>query len=202
MKNQLSPPVLTIAPPVPLASIQVSYVQCTVLGEHALPVRSDEAAPELMNALPLSRVSWLIARATPEFGTSKMASTLSTSYHWRATAEPTSALFWWSAETISTFMPFFAAPKSSTAMRAAATEPGPPISEYRLDMSLITPILITPSEIWALAPVAQSARATATLIFCIDIDINFSFSLGLIAYMFLNAVHIRFEPVVRDHIND
>src|SRR4051812_50122929 len=145
MKNQLSPPVLTIAPPVPLASIQVSYVQCTVLGEHALPVRSDEAAPELMNALPLSRVSWLIASATPEFGTSKMASTLSTSYHWRATAEPTSALFWWSAETISTFMPFFAAPKSSTARRAAAAEPRPPMSGDRLGKFVLPPLLFTPS---------------------------------------------------------
>ena len=78
-----------------------------------------------MNALPLSRVIWLTASATPEFGTSTITSTLSTSYHWRATCEPTSGLFWWSAEMISTFMPFLAAPKSSTAMRAASTEPWP-----------------------------------------------------------------------------
>src|SRR5206468_11868753 len=49
----------------------------------------------------------------------------------------------------------------STARRAARTEPGPPMSAYRLDMSLITPILITPSETWACAPVAASATATA-----------------------------------------
>jgi hypothetical protein len=96
-----------------------------VFGEHALPVRSDVAAPETMNALALSRVIWFTASATPEFGTSTITSTLSTSYHWRATAEPTSGLFWWSAERISTFMPFFAAPKSSTARRAATTEPVP-----------------------------------------------------------------------------
>ena len=96
-----------------------------VLGEHALPVRSDVAAPEMMKALPFSRVSWLMASATDEVGTSKIASTLSTSYQVRAMVEPTSGLFWWSAETTSTFMPLRAAPKSSTAMRAATTEPGP-----------------------------------------------------------------------------
>ena len=96
-----------------------------VFGEQALPVRSEVAAPDTMNALPLSRVIWFTASATPEFGTSTITSTRSTSYHWRAIAEPTSGLFWWSAETISTFMPFLAAPKSSTAMRAATTEPVP-----------------------------------------------------------------------------
>jgi hypothetical protein len=93
MKNQLSPPVFTTALPVPLASAHVSYVQCTVFGEHALPVRSDEAAEDTTNALPLSRVIWLTASATPEFGTSRIRSTLSASYHWRAIWEPTSALF-------------------------------------------------------------------------------------------------------------
>jgi len=65
-----------------------------VLGEQALPVRSAEAAPDTRNALPLSRVIWLTASATPELGTSTITSTLSTSYHWRAMLEPTSALFW------------------------------------------------------------------------------------------------------------
>src|SRR6266478_1152508 len=133
MKNQVSPPVFTTALPVPFASAQVSYVQWIVLGEHALPVRSDVAAEDTMNALPLSRVIWLTASATPELGTSTIMSTLSASYHCRAMAEPTSALFWWSAETISTFMPLAAAPKSSTAMRAATTEPGPARSAYKPD---------------------------------------------------------------------
>ena len=96
-----------------------------MFGEQALPVRSESAAPETRNALPFSLVIWFTASATDEVGTSTITSTLSTSYHWRAMLEPTSGLFWWSAETTSTFMPFFAAPKSSTAMRAAATEPGP-----------------------------------------------------------------------------
>src|SRR6267142_5471327 len=129
-----------------------------VFGEHALPVRSEVAAPETRNALPFSRVIWLIASAIEEVGTSTMTSTLSTSYHWRAMLEPTSGLFRWSAESNSTFMPFFAAPKSSIAMRAATAEPPPPMSEYRLDMSDKTPILTTPSEICAWA--SDAARAS------------------------------------------
>src|ERR671912_531074 len=103
MKNHESAPPFTRAFPVPLASAHVSYVQCTVFGEHALPVRSDEAAEDTRNAFFLSRVIWLTASATPEFGTSTITSTLSASYHCRAICEPTSALFWWSAEMISTF---------------------------------------------------------------------------------------------------
>src|SRR5262245_39218277 len=125
MKNHVSPPVFTTAVPVPLASAHVSYVQWIVLGEHALPVRSDVAADETMKALHLSRVIWFTACATPVLGASRITSPLSASYHWRALCEPTSALFWWSAETISTFSPLAAAPKSSTAMRAATTEPWP-----------------------------------------------------------------------------
>ena len=64
-----------------------------VLGEHALPVRSEVAAPDTRKALPLSRVIWLTASATAEFGTSAMTSTLSVSYHCRAIFDPTSALF-------------------------------------------------------------------------------------------------------------
>src|SRR5207253_10060511 len=94
MKNQVSPPVFTTALPVPFASAQVSYVQWIVLGEHALQVRSDVAAEDTMNALPLSRVIWLTASATPELGTSRITSTFSASYHCRAICEPTSALFW------------------------------------------------------------------------------------------------------------
>src|SRR5215470_5963521 len=132
-----------------------------VLGEQALPVRSEDAAPETRNTLFLSRVTWLTASATDDVGTSTMASTLSVSYHWRAMLEPTSGLFWWSAETISTLMPFFSAPKSSTAILAATVEPGPPMSAYRLDMSLITPIFTTPSETCACAA-AHQAQAAAT----------------------------------------
>jgi len=88
---------------VPCASIQVSYSQCTVVGEQSLPVRSDVAAPVLTKALPFSREIWLMASATDEVGTSAIMSTPSVSYHLRAMLEPTSGLFWWSADTTSTF---------------------------------------------------------------------------------------------------
>ena len=58
-----------------------------VFGLQALPVRSEVAAPELMKALPLSLVIWFTASATDEVGTSKIASTLSTSYQVRAMVE-------------------------------------------------------------------------------------------------------------------
>ena len=64
------------------------------LGEHALPVRSDVAPVETMNALFFSRVTWFTASTTEDVGTSRIRSTLSTSYHWRAMLEPTSGLFW------------------------------------------------------------------------------------------------------------
>src|SRR4051812_32439316 len=95
-------------------------------------------------------------------------------------------------------MPFFAAPKSSTARRAAATEPGPPMSAYRLDMSVRTPILITPSDTWAFAPLAPSARATAQLNLLRDIELP----PWLNPEILLNAVHVRFQPVVRHHVDD
>jgi hypothetical protein len=63
------------------------------LGVQAFPVRSEVAAPESMNTLFLSAVSLAIARATPELGTSTMASTLSTSYHLVAMPDPMSGLF-------------------------------------------------------------------------------------------------------------
>src|SRR6185295_450562 len=90
--------------------------------------------------------------------------TLSTSYHWRAMFDPMSGLFWWSAETTSTLTPRFSIPESSTAILAAATEPAPARSVYRLDMSDSTPILTTLSEICACAVAAPSDAATATAI--------------------------------------
>jgi hypothetical protein len=65
-----------------------------VFGEHFAPVRSDDAAPELMNTLFLPRVTSLTASATPEFGVSMTRSTFSTSNHWFATLLPMSGLFW------------------------------------------------------------------------------------------------------------
>ena len=81
--------------------------------------------PELMNALFFSLVICAMASATEEVGTSNTASTPSRSYHCRVIEAPTSGLFWWSAATTSTFNPCSSGLKSSTAMRAATTEPSP-----------------------------------------------------------------------------
>jgi hypothetical protein len=95
------------------------------VGRAGLAGEVGRAAPELSITLFFSLVIWLTASATDEVGTSTITSTLSVSNHLRAMLEPMSGLFWWSAETISTFMPFFSAPKSSTAILAAITEPSP-----------------------------------------------------------------------------
>ena len=98
------------------------------MGEHFLPVRSEEPPPETRNTLFFSRGISLTARATEEVVTSKMASTPSWSYHLRAMEEPTSGLFWWSAPITSTLKPGFLAMNSSAAICAATTEPGPEMS--------------------------------------------------------------------------
>ena len=86
-------------------------------------------APVSMKTLFFSFVTWLIASATDDVTPSVIMSTWSRSYHCRAMAAPTSGLFWWSAETISTFSPCASGLKSSTASRAATTEPSPLMSE-------------------------------------------------------------------------
>ena len=64
-----------------------------VLALHFGPVRSDAAAPDTRNTLFLSRATSLTASATPEFGTSTMTLTLSTSNQAPARLDPTSGLF-------------------------------------------------------------------------------------------------------------
>src|SRR3954466_14689333 len=64
-----------MADPVPLASAQVSNVQCTVFGLHLLPVRSEVPPAETMSILFFSRVTSATASDTEEVGTSRMRST-------------------------------------------------------------------------------------------------------------------------------
>ena len=95
-----------------------------VLGVQAFPVRSDVAAPDTRKTLFFSLVMVLTASATEEVGTSTTTSTLSTSYHWRTTLEPTSGLFWWSANTTSILLwHVVVLQKSSIAFLADQTEP-------------------------------------------------------------------------------
>jgi hypothetical protein len=72
-----------------------------------------------------SRTSVLTASATEEVGTSTITSMPSRSSHWRATVEPTSGRFWWSACTTSTLIPRWVMPLSWIASRTAWVEPGP-----------------------------------------------------------------------------
>src|SRR5579863_9777158 len=53
-------------------------------------------------------------------------------------------------------------PKSSTAILAMRTEPWPPISAYKLDMSFSTPIFTTLPETCACAAMGTKASPTAT----------------------------------------
>src|SRR5947209_10047248 len=97
MKYQSLPPRAIIAAAVVLPVAQASLTHWMVFGEQAFPVRSELAVEDARYVIFESRSSELMVRPTAELGTSTMASTLSTSSHLRAMAEPTSALFWWSA---------------------------------------------------------------------------------------------------------
>ena len=68
-----------------------------VFGVHCGPVKSIEVTAAPMQALSRSRVTAATASATDEFGRPITMSTPPESYQLRAMAEPTSALFWWSA---------------------------------------------------------------------------------------------------------
>src|SRR6478609_7174581 len=105
-------------------------------------------------------------------------------------------------------MPRFSMPESATAMRAAATDPAPARSVYRLDMSDSTPILMTLSEICACAAPFASVAATATASrFCFD-----SFMVAppvdrliggrLHAQVLVQLAHAGVELGVRDQVHD
>ena len=85
------------------------------------------------------------------------------SYQRAAMAAPTSALFWWSAETTSMGTPLTAPPKSSTASCAARIEPCPVFSVCSPARSVRTPILMGLPLICAYAPwVIKQAITAAT----------------------------------------
>src|SRR5215510_896081 len=101
-----------------------------VLGLQSLPVRLEAAAPDTKNTLFFSLLMVFTASAPEEVGTSTTTSTLSTSNHCRTILEPTSGLFWWSANTTSILSwHLLVLQKSSIAFLAAHTEPCPERSE-------------------------------------------------------------------------
>jgi hypothetical protein len=94
----------------------------------ALPVKAVLPTAPAMAMRLRSAASCSTASATEELSKPMAISTRSASNQRRAIAAPMSALFWWSATAISTGLPSTVPPASSTAMRAAIAEPGPPRS--------------------------------------------------------------------------
>jgi hypothetical protein len=94
-----------------------------VLGEHALPVRSEVAGPTARNTLFLSWMISLTASATDEVGTSAMASTLLTSNHWRAMLPENAIKFTDSGEVL------IKASAASDSFTVSVHDTGPGISE-------------------------------------------------------------------------
>jgi len=82
-----------------------------------------------------------VARAVPELVPPKIIVRPWVSIHSRALEAAMSALFWWSALISSMGMPSTLPPKSSMAIWMASAPFLPSTSAYRLDMSVMKPIL-------------------------------------------------------------
>src|ERR1039458_5315577 len=70
-------------------------------------------------------------------------------------------------------------PKSSTAILAATTEPGPPIAAYKLELSFITPMRTAFGKVWAMA-IAGSNR-TAMQPIAVVLNVFIRSSLGVLS---------------------
>ncbi|MNS65332.1 hypothetical protein D3C72_984930 [compost metagenome] len=82
-----------------------------------------------MNGFFFSAATAAMARLVAEFVPAMMTSTFCWSNHSRAREDAMSALFWWSAETTSIFLPLMDPPISSIAMRIASRPALPSMSE-------------------------------------------------------------------------
>src|ERR1700744_1335835 len=176
-----------------------------VFGVHCALVKSELPAPESRKTPFFSFTMLLTASATPEFGTSTMTSTLSTSNHCRAILTPTSGLLRWSPEITSIFQPLAVRPESSTAIWAASVEPGPPRSAYRPDWSDSAPILTILS--WANAKLVAarlsavpSKNDAAILVFIAVPSVNPSGCSD--AEIGMQFVHIGLQFRVREAVDD
>jgi hypothetical protein len=90
-----------------------------------------------------------MARLAPELVPPISMSTPCWSNHSRALEAAMSALFWWSAEMNSIFLPLMLPPASAIAILMASAPPAPSMSVYRPDMSVMKPILTVSPEICA-----------------------------------------------------
>src|SRR5450432_4000666 len=97
-------------------------------------------------------------------------------------------------------------PESSIAIFAAATEPAPAKSVYKLDMSVNTPILITPSEICACAVPTMPARARASRLrlnsFMLPPLVGEFHRATSDAQILVQLVHVRVQRGIWDHVHD
>src|SRR6187402_1270220 len=110
-----------------------------------------------------SSATLAMARLVPELVPPISTSRPCVSNHSRALAAATSALFWWSATSTSTFLPATAPPRSATAILIISAPAGPSMSAYRPDRSVMKPMRITSPETWAWAgaPAAAATREQA-----------------------------------------
>src|SRR5688500_5493607 len=83
-------------------------------------------------------------------------------------------------------------------MRAATTEPWPARSAYRLDWSLRTPILMTPSD----TPWACAGPAATTATSRVRVRMIFMSSPFLDSKVVVQLVHVRVQLRVRDAVDD
>ena len=119
------------------------------------------------NIFFFSAATLAMARLAPELVPPISMSTPCWSNHSRALEAAISALFWWSAEMNSTFLPARTTPASAIAILMASAPPKPSTSEYTPDMSEIKPILMVSPETWAWAteekPSAQMAAVAMAI---------------------------------------
>ncbi|MNU44396.1 hypothetical protein D3C71_332110 [compost metagenome] len=102
------------------------------------------------------------ARPTPELVPPKTMLRPCVSIHSRAFEAAMSGLFWWSTVSSSTGLPAALPPKSSMAIWIASAPFLPSRSAYRLDMSVMKPILtLSWPCAWADAASASALKARA-----------------------------------------
>ena len=91
-------------------------------------VSAEVAAPTAMKGFFFSAATFAMARFVPELVPPISMSRPWVSNHSRALVAATSGLFWWSAETSSTFLPLMAPPMSWIAILMASMPPWPSMS--------------------------------------------------------------------------
>ena len=129
-------------------------------GPQYLVVSSALAELVKMASLFFSLARSCMAIARDEMPMSKIAPT-PLSYHWRASVNPVSTLFNWSPTSSSMGRFSTLPPKSSMAICAASTDPGPDMPFTGPDMSFMMAILKGPPAC-AQAPDMPTARLAAS----------------------------------------